>query len=87
LAAARQADHVLAACRESGHARWAAYFGPLPDGLRDAPLAELRSFARRARAAFGPKDSIRDALPADVTEPLLVAIDRLLRALARDASG
>ena len=33
----------------------------------------------RARAAFGPKDSIRDALPSDLTEPFLDAIDRLLR--------
>jgi hypothetical protein len=35
------------------------------------------------RSAYGPKDSIRDALPADVTEPLLDAVDRLLRALDR----
>ena len=37
----------------------------------------------RARAAYGPKDSIRDALPADVTEPFLDAIDRLLKVLAK----
>jgi hypothetical protein len=35
------------------------------------------------RAAFGPKDSIRDALPAEFTEPLLESVDRLLRILAR----
>ena len=39
----------------------------------------------RARAAYGPKDSVRDALPADVTEPFLDAIDRLLKELARRA--
>jgi hypothetical protein len=33
--------------------------------------------------AFGPKDSIRDVLPEDATEPFLLAIDRLLKALAR----
>ena len=31
----------------------------------------------RARAAYGAKDSVRDALPADLTEPFLDAIDRL----------
>jgi hypothetical protein len=46
-------------------------------------MRELRTSARQARAAYGPKDSIRDALPAEVTEPLLVAVDRLLKALAR----
>lgn len=59
------------------------YLAPLPDRLRDAPLPELRAAARRVRSAFGPKDSIRDALPADVTEPLLDAVDRLTRALDR----
>jgi hypothetical protein len=86
LVAARQADNLLAACRDAEHERWAAYFEAIPDGLRDAPLRELRSVAVRARAAFGPKDSIRDVLPADVTEPFLVAIDRLLKALAREAA-
>jgi hypothetical protein len=37
----------------------------------------------RARAAYGPKDSIRDALPPDVTEPFLDSIDRLLREINR----
>jgi hypothetical protein len=42
----------------------------------------------RARAAYGAKDSVRDALPADLTEPFLESIDRLLRELARrDAAG
>jgi hypothetical protein len=37
----------------------------------------------RARAAYGPKDSVRDALPPDVTEPFLDAIDRLIREINR----
>jgi hypothetical protein len=37
----------------------------------------------RARAAYGPKDSIRDALPAELTEPFLESIDRLIRELNR----
>jgi hypothetical protein len=46
-------------------------------------LRDVRIAARQARAAYGPKDSIRDALPDNVTEPLLDAIDRLLKAIAR----
>jgi hypothetical protein len=84
LAAAREADRVLAAVRAGEQARWAAFFALTPDRLRDAPLAELRSVALHARASFGPKDSIRDVLPADLTEPFRAALDRLLKALARD---
>jgi hypothetical protein len=83
LVAARHGDRLLGAARESGHDRWAAYLAPLPDRLRDEPVTALRSVAMRARAAYGPKDSIRDALPADLTEPFLLAIDRLLKLLAR----
>ena len=84
LAAARQADLVLTAAQAGGHARWAAFLDSIPDRLRDAHLAELRSVAVRARAAWGPKDSIRDVLPVDVTEPLRLALDRLLKLIARD---
>jgi hypothetical protein len=83
LAAARAADIALAAARATGAERWVAYLAPLPDRLRDESLRELRGTVRRARAAYGPKDSIRDTLPEDITEPLLVAIDRLLKAIAR----
>ena len=71
-----------------GHARWTAYLEPMPDHLRDDGLADLRRTALRARAAYGPKDSVRDALPGDVTEPFLEAVDRLLKELnRRDAAG
>lgn len=83
LAAARAADVALREARSIGTERWTRYLEPLPDRLRDDPLRELRSTARRARAAYGPKDSIRDTLPEDATEPLLLAIDRLLKAIAR----
>ena len=87
LAAARQADLVLTAAQAGGHARWATFLAPIPDRLRDAHLVELRSVAVQARAAWGPKDSIRDALPADITEPLRLALDRLLKVIARDEAG
>jgi hypothetical protein len=83
LEAARLADRALEVARELGSERWERYLKPLPDRLRDDQLPQLRAVARLARSAYGPKDSIRDALPADVTEPLLVAIDRLLKVIAR----
>ncbi len=86
LATARAADLVLAEAADRGVERWERFMEPLPDQLRDGSLPEVRAAARRARAAFGPKDSIRDALPADVTEPFLAAVDRLLKVLAREAA-
>ena len=83
LAAARAADVALREARSVGSDRWARYLDPLPDRLRDEALRDLRSTARRIRAAFGPKDSIRDTLPEEATEPLLLAVDRLLKAIAR----
>jgi hypothetical protein len=83
LVAARAGDRLVAEARTRGADRWLAYFEPLPDRLRDEPLGDLRRTAMRARAAYGPKDSVRDALPAEVTEPFLGAIDRLLKELAR----
>jgi hypothetical protein len=83
LLAAWHADRLVAAARDRGISRWADFLAPLPDRLRDDELTSLRSTALRARAAYGPKDSVRDALPGDLTEPFLDAIDRLLRELAR----
>ena len=83
LVAARHADRLLAAARELGSARWTAFLEPLPDRLRDDEPAALRATATRCRAAYGVKDSIRDALPGDLTEPFLDSIDRLIRELNR----
>jgi hypothetical protein len=84
LAAARHADRLLAASRDRGSVRWASFLESLPDRLRDEELPALRSSAIRARAAYGAKDSIRDALPGDLTEPFLESIDRLLREINRE---
>jgi hypothetical protein len=83
LVAARHADRLLAAARAIGSERWIAYLEPLPDRLRDDEPAALRATATRSRAAFGVKDSIRDVLPAELTEPFLDSIDRLIRELNR----
>ena len=40
--------------------------------------------AQRARAAYGSKDSIRESLPVELTEPFLADIDRLRKALVRE---
>ena len=83
LDAARAGDRLLAASEASGNERWRAYLAPLPDRLRDGDLRDLRAAAARARSAYGPKDSIRDTLPPEATEPFLDAIDRLLNVLRR----
>jgi hypothetical protein len=87
LDAARHADRLLAAARSVGDARWIAFLAPLPERLRDAPLQDLAGVARRCRAAYGVKDSIREVLPAELTEPFLASIDRLLKQLARRDVG
>ena len=71
LAAARAGDAVVAAAAERGSDRWTRELGTVPDLLRDGDLGDVRRAAIRARAAYGPKDSVRDALPADATEPFL----------------
>ena len=84
LAAARTADKLLEAARERGSQRWAEFLAPLPDLLRDARIGELRSIALKARSAYGPRDSIRDALPAELTGSFLDDLDRLRKVLARE---
>ena len=85
LAAARDADLLLVDARSRNVTRWADFLAPIPEQLRDIGLRDLRRVAMRARAAFGPKDSIREAFPAELTEPFLTDLDRLLKSIARDA--
>ena len=83
LEAARAADRLLAVAVEMESERWTHYFAALPTRLRDDALPDLRAATRLARAAYGPKDSIRDSLPEHVTEPFLDRLDRLIRAINR----
>jgi hypothetical protein len=55
----------------------------MPERLRDASPAELRVVARRARAAYGPKDSVADVVPTELALAFRDAIDDLARILAR----
>ena len=84
LIAARDAEKVLDAARERGSERWVRFFEAVPDQLRDAGIKELRGVAMKARSAYGPKDSIRDTIPPELTEPFMLHLDRLIKALARD---
>lgn len=83
LEAARLADRLLDAARTVGVVRWADFLAPFPERLRDEGPEALRRTALAARAAYGPRDSIRDAFADDLTLPFLAALDRLLKVLAR----
>ena len=87
LIAGRHADRLVAAAEAAGATRWLRYFEAMPDRLRDDEPRSLRQVALRARAAYGPKDSVRDALSPEVTEPFLESIDRLLKQLNRRDTG
>jgi hypothetical protein len=87
LFAGRQADRLVAAAEAARATRWLRYFEAMPDRLRDDEPRSLRQVALRARAAYGPKDSVRDVLPPEVTEPFLESIDRLLKQLNRRDTG
>jgi hypothetical protein len=84
LTAALTADKMIESAAGRGATRWVEFLAPVPGQLRDAGIGELGRVALRARAAYGPKDSIRDALPPDLTEPFLDQLDRLRKALARE---
>lgn len=83
LAAARAGDRMVAAASERNSERWIRELAGIPDMLRDGDLGDVRRAAVRARSAYGPKDSVRDVLPPDATEPFVESIDRLMRELAR----
>ena len=87
LVAGSQADRLVAAAEAAGATRWLRYFEAMPDRLRDDEPRSLRQVALRARAAYGPKDSVRDARPPEVTEPFLDAIDRLIKQLNKRDTG
>jgi hypothetical protein len=87
LIAGRHADRIVAAATDLGATRWLRYFEAMPDRLRDDEPRSLRQIALRARAAYGPKDSVRDVLPPEVTEPFLESIDRLLKQLNKRDHG
>lgn len=83
LAAARAADVLLESARTRGIARWERYLAPIPEALRDGDLRDLRAAARSGRSAFGPKDSVLDALPFAPCIAFRDVLDVLLKRIAR----
>ena len=63
--------------------RWATWFEALLPALEDGDRPALEAAARRARAAFGARDSVLDAWPSADALQLRDLIDRLQRVLAR----
>jgi hypothetical protein len=84
MAAARMADKLLDAARVRGSQRWTDFLEPVPEQLRDSGLSQLLRVIQRTRAAYGHKDSIREALPEELTEPFLDQLDRLRKVVVRE---
>jgi hypothetical protein len=78
------ADKLLDSARERGSQRWAEFLAPVPEQLRDAGVGQLLRVVQRTRAAYGHKDSIREVLPEELTEPFLDQLDRLRKVLVRE---
>jgi len=83
LVAACTADRLLDTARRLGSQRWTDFLAPIPEELRDSGVEQLLKVVQRARAAYGHKDSIRDVLPAELTEPFLDQLDRLRKLVVR----
>lgn len=84
LEAARTADKLLESARQKGSQRWTEFLSPVPEQLRDSGLSQLLVVIARTRAAYGHKDSIREVLPEELTEPFRDQLDRLKRAVLRE---
>ena len=88
LDVARRVRVAVASLRRGGHERWASFLEPLLPALEDGDRADLLVAARRARAAFGARDSVLDAAPDPEMLGLRDAVDRLQLLLERRrASG
>jgi len=80
----RTADKLLESARQKGSQRWTEFLSPVPEQLRDSGLSQLLVVIARTRAAYGHKDSIREILPEELTEPFRDQLDRLKRAVLRE---
>jgi hypothetical protein len=83
LEVARRVRGALAALGGLGQERWVGYLEPLLPAFEDGDQADLLAACRRARAAFGPRDSLSEAWPSDDAALLRDSIDRLQRLLDR----
>ncbi|MGC8633385.1 MAG: hypothetical protein ACP5VP_01745 [Candidatus Limnocylindrales bacterium] len=83
LDVARRLRGALAVLRDLGQERWVRYLEPLLPVFEDGDQADLLAVCRRARAAFGPRDSLPEAWPSADAPLLRDSIDRLQRLLDR----
>ncbi len=87
LAVAAGVRGALGVLREHGQERWVEWFEALLPVFEDGDVAALRIAARRARAAYGAKDSVVDAWPdQEAALRLRDAVDRLQRTLDQRAA-
>ncbi len=82
LVVARRTRDVLDALRPLDQQRWLTFLEPLVPAFEDGDRVDLQAAARRARAAFGARDSLLDA-GVEQALPLRDAVDRLLLLLDR----
>ncbi len=83
LELARLVRGAVVALGALGHERWVAFLEPLVPVFEDGDRADLLLAARRARAAFGARDSILDAWPSDEARRLRDAVDHLQHLIDR----
>jgi len=83
LEVARRVRLAVAGLRDHGHERWVAFLEPLAPAFEDGDRADLLAAARRARAAFGARDSVLDVAPGPDMLQLRDAVDRLQLLLER----
>ena len=82
LAVARAVRGAIRAL-EGSSPRWATWFEALLPALEDGDRPALETAAKRARAAYGAKDSVMDVWTAPEARQLRDLIDRLQLVLAR----
>lgn len=82
LAVARGVRSAVRAL-EGSSPRWATWFEAVLPALEDGDRRALEAAAKRARAAFGAKDSVLDVWTAPEARHLRDLIDRLQRVLAQ----
>jgi hypothetical protein len=86
LAVAGRIRAVLPALGAARDSRWRTWFEALLPALEDGDRPAIDAAARRARAAFGSGDSVREVWPGDDSLRCRDALDRLLRMLAERAA-
>lgn len=83
LGVARLMRGAVGTLRSGGQERWASYLEPLVPVFEDGDTLDLLRAARRARAAYGARDSVLEAWPSPDAIRLRDGLDVLLVVLER----